>query len=178
MQYLQVVGIVELDLLQWGERGMRCGNLAGPKLPPVGGRGGIMTIQELSQLFWLKREIEREYERLTQLEEAATATTPQWSGPPAAGLVADKTAIAAQIADARTVIEAKLELAVVEYNRLNRYIASIDDSLIRQIIALRFVDGLSWRQVALRAGGGNTEDSVRKAVKRYLEQERQKAREK
>ena len=135
-----------------------------------------MTIQELSQLFWLKREIEREYERLTQLEEAATATTPQWSGLPAAGLVADKTAIAAQIADARTVIKAKLELAVVEYNRLNRYIASIDDSLIRQIIALRFVDGLSWRQVAFRIGGGNTEDSVRKAVKRYLEQERQKSR--
>ena len=134
-----------------------------------------MTIQELSQLFWLKREIEREYERLTQLEEAATATTPQWSGLPAAGLVADKTAIAAQIADARTVIKAKLELAVLEYNRLNRYIASIDDSLIRQIIALRFVDGLSWRQVALHAGGGNTEDSVRKAVKRYLEQEKQKS---
>lgn len=173
MQRLQVVGRVYLDLLQWGERGMRRGDLAGRQLPSVGGRGregGAMTIQELSQLFWLKREIEREYERLTQLEEAATATTPQWSGLPAAGLVADKTAIAAQIADARTVIKAKLELAVVEYNRLNRYIASIDDSLIRQIIALRFVDGLSWRQVAFRIGGGNTEDSVKKACYRYINQ--------
>lgn len=42
---------------------MRRGDLAGRQLPPVGGKGregGAMTIQELSQLFWLNREIERE----------------------------------------------------------------------------------------------------------------------
>ena len=56
-----------------------------------------------------------------------------------------------------------------EQKRLEEYIASIPDSLTRQIFALRFVNGLSWRQVAFHVGGGNTEESVKKVVYRYLE---------
>jgi len=42
---------------------------------------------------------------------------------------------------------------------LERYIAGIDDSLIQQIFTLRFINRLSWQQVANRIGGGNTADS-------------------
>ena len=79
-----------------------------------------------------------------------------------------KTAIAAQIADCKAVIEAKVQLSVVEYNRLNWYIASVQDSFTRQIMALRFVNGMSWNQVAMRVGGGNTEGSVKMVCYRYL----------
>lgn len=48
------------------------------------------------------------------------------------------------------------------------YIDNIDDSLIRQIITLRYVNGLSWNQVAMSIGGNNTVDSVRKVAERYL----------
>lgn len=51
---------------------------------------------------------------------------------------------------------------------INSYIESIDDSLIRQVITLRFVNGLTWEQVAQSIGGNNTPDSVRKVAERFL----------
>lgn len=127
-----------------------------------------MTKKELSKLYCLNREIEQEQRRLAQLKEAATDTAVKISGLPAVGCMSDKTAIAAEIADSQAIIEAKLQLAIVEYRRINQYIAAIEDSYIRQIIALRFVDGLTWFQVAQHIGGGNTSDSVRMALNRFL----------
>lgn len=127
-----------------------------------------MTVKELSQLYHLNKEIEAELDRLRELEEAATSTTLKITGLPHAAGIADKTAIAAQIADARDVIEAKNKLAVVEYNRLLRYIANVDDSLVRLILSLRFVGGLSWAEVARRVGGNNTEAGVKMACYRYI----------
>lgn len=48
------------------------------------------------------------------------------------------------------------------------YIDNINDSLIRQIITLRYVNGLTWEQVAASIGGNNTADSVRKMAERFL----------
>lgn len=127
-----------------------------------------MTIKELSQLYHLNREIEQEKIRLQELTAAATDTSAKISGLPHVGGLSDKTAIAAQIADSKAIIEAKIALSVVEYNRLNRYIANVQDSLTRQIMALRFVNGMSWNQVAMSIGGGNTADGVRMLISRYL----------
>lgn len=127
-----------------------------------------MTIKELSQLYHLNQEIKQEKYRLQELEAAATSTAAKISGLPHVKGMSGKTAIAAQIADCKAVIEAKVQLSVVEYNRLNRYIASVQDSLTRQIMALRFVNGMSWNQVAMRVGGGNTEGSVKMVCYRYL----------
>ncbi|MCD8086475.1 MAG: hypothetical protein LUF28_09200 [Clostridiales bacterium] len=74
--------------------------------------------------------------------------------------------------DLQAVIDAKHLQRIHERSRLERYIADIDDSLTRMIFRLRFVNGLSWRQVAASVGGGHTEDGVRMRVKRYLEQEK------
>lgn len=131
-----------------------------------------MTKKELSRLYCLNKEIEQEQRRLVQLKAAATNTAAQISGLPALGCISDKTAIAAEIADSQAIIEAKLQLAIVEYRRINQYIAAIEDSYIRQIIALRFVDGLTWFQVAQHIGGGNTSDSVRMALNRFLSTEK------
>ena len=50
----------------------------------------------------------------------------------------------------------------------NDYIENIDDSLIRQVITLRYINGLTWEQVAAHIGGGNTADSVRMMHDRFL----------
>ncbi|MEG1011026.1 MAG: hypothetical protein RSD27_11030 [Ruthenibacterium sp.] len=127
-----------------------------------------MTKRDLSQLWYLNREIGQEQERREQLRAAATGTGAQLSGLPGGGALSDKTAIAAQIADIDAMIAAKVQRYAAEYIRLSRYIATVEDSLTRQILTLRYVDGLSWTAVAAHIGGGNTADSVRMAHNRFL----------
>ncbi len=49
------------------------------------------------------------------------------------------------------------------------FITEVEDSRIRQILTLRYMKGLTWAQVALKVGGNNTDDGVRKAASRYIE---------
>lgn len=72
------------------------------------------------------------------------------------------------IAEQRDLIELKVKQSVIEYNRLNRYISETDDSLIRQILSYRYVNGLTWGQTAAHIGGNNTTDSVRMAHDRFI----------
>ncbi len=50
----------------------------------------------------------------------------------------------------------------------NELINSIEDSLVRQIITLRYVEGLNWYNVADVIGENSTSESVRKIAERYL----------
>lgn len=127
-----------------------------------------MTTKELAQLYYLNREIEQDKQRLTELEAAATSITPKITGLPHVAGITDKTAIAAAIADLRELVQAKQMQCIAEHKRLLHYINSIDDSLTRQIISLRHINGLSWRQVAFHIGGGNTEAGVKMAYKRFM----------
>lgn len=54
-------------------------------------------------------------------------------------------------------------------NEVEEFIASIEDSRIRRIINLRFIENFSWNKVADKIGGGNTEDSVRMMFNRFME---------
>ena len=130
-----------------------------------------MTKKELSQLYWLKREIEEDRRRLDELEAiAASPASPRYDGMPHAPGAGDSLAcMAAEIADLKAIISAKRQQCIHERNRLERYISGISDSLTRQIFTYRFVNGLSWHQAAARVGG-NTADSVRMRVNRYLEE--------
>lgn len=70
---------------------------------------------------------------------------------------------------ARKATLSELEMELLEtLNDVEEFIASIKDSHMRRIISLRVVDGLSWNKVANRIGGGNTEDSVKKAFYRFV----------
>lgn len=75
---------------------------------------------------------------------------------------------AVEIALLRDTIEEIQRRRLEQWRSLYAYIDTIEDSHIRQIMALRYVDGLSWTQVARRMGGGYTADSVRKAHVRFL----------
>ena len=75
---------------------------------------------------------------------------------------------AAEIVDLKGIIEAKLQQCIYERNRLERYITTIEDSLLRQVFTYRFVNGLPWQQVAACIGGSNTADGVRMMCNRYI----------
>ena len=59
------------------------------------------------------------------------------------------------------------EVVLLALTEVEEFITRIEDSHIRRIVRFRVVDGLTWKQVAHRMGGGNTEDGVRKAFDRF-----------
>lgn len=61
-------------------------------------------------------------------------------------------------------------------NEVLEYINSIEDSRDRRIVTMRVIDRMSWRQIAMQIGGGNTEDGVRMAFNRLLDKENRKKR--
>ena len=130
-----------------------------------------MTKKELSQLYYLNREIEEQQRRLCELEGLATSCTAQITGMPRVNGISDKLAkYAVEIADLKALLDLNLKKCFYELNRLNRYIESVEDSQMRMILSLRYVNGLSWRQIAFSVGGGNTEKGVQMMVKRFLKE--------
>jgi len=134
-----------------------------------------MTRQKLKQIRHLKREIELLEEQILNLE---------------AGIVTDKVRGSLshhpwietsfkitgfdriEYAQKMDKLKRKLQRRVDDLQDLRaeifEWVESIEDSLIRQIITLRHVNGLTWDQVAAHIGGGNTGDSVRKMHDRFL----------
>ena len=136
-----------------------------------------MTLKELSQLYYLNQEIDRDKKRLEELKiKAYSLPGSKFTGMPSGGAISGSSIDRniAEIADLEAIISAKLVQCLHERTRLERYIASIPDSLTRQIFTLRFVNCMTWLQVALNVGGGNTEDSVRMTCSRYIEKENRK----
>lgn len=126
-----------------------------------------MTKRELNQLRDLRREIRQDAERLAELETRATRITQTLSGMPAgAGDGKKLEREAAAIADLRSLIEEKESRCREQLVRLEKYIQSIPDSLTRQIFTMRFVQGKSWRRIAIDTR--NSEENVRQICHRYI----------
>ena len=128
-----------------------------------------ITKRELSQLYYLSREIEQDKKRLMELETAAQGITQQITGMPPTGGAGDKVGkYAAEIADLKAIIEHKAQQCWYELNRLNRFIVSVEDSQMRQILTLRYIERKSWQQVANAMGNHNTADNLRMRHDRFL----------
>lgn len=63
-------------------------------------------------------------------------------------------------------LQNKINTEIVE---IEKFLSTISDSYIRRIINMRFVLHMTWGQIAVKIGGGNTEDSVRKTYERYID---------
>lgn len=128
-----------------------------------------MTKKELSQLYYLKREIENDKERLCKVREIV-------ANPISITLIASTRTgsrenrlerYKAEIVELEEIISEKITQSINECIRLERYIADIPNSYLRLIFTLRFINGLSWNRVALKLDGG-TADSARYACDRYI----------
>ena len=133
-----------------------------------------MTLKELSQLYYLRKEIEMDKQRLEALRTKAQspASASSDGAPRTQNTVSRVERYTAAIVELEAVIAAKREQCIYERARLEKYIAEIPDSYIRQIFTYRFVNGLSWVTVSIRLGGKNTADGVKKACYRYLSAEK------
>lgn len=131
-----------------------------------------MTKKELSQYYYLKKEIAADQRRLARLKtEAYHPASPILSDEPPGPHNNDSRIerLALEITDLEAIIAAKQIQCIHERAKLERFIADIEDSRMRLIFSYRYVDRLRWTAVAYRIGGGNTTDSVRKAHDRYLQ---------
>lgn len=86
-----------------------------------------MTLKELSQLRYLKREIKQLEARLSRDDKCYNQNN-------------------------IAITKNRLKQCDIELMSLNDYIAGCPDSLTRQILTYRFVDGLSWNQIAAHTG--------------------------
>ena len=129
-----------------------------------------MTKKELSQLYYLKKEIKEQQRRIAELEAAATNCSTKITGLPSGKGISDKIGnYAAQIADLKALLDLNLKKCFYELNRLDRFIQSVKDPLLRQILTCRFVNGYSWSKIAYTVGGNNTPDGLRVKMMRFLQ---------
>lgn len=119
-----------------------------------------MTVRELSQLYYLKLEVKRDKRELARVDgwisKAPSSFIP--------GLV-----------ELHDLLASHLEKHSRERDRLERFIADIPDSYTRQMFIMRYAEGKSWMQIALKIGYYASEDCVRKSVYRYLARTEQAA---
>jgi hypothetical protein len=70
----------------------------------------------------------------------------------------------------------KASLEALEYelletiNLAEEFINSLDDARMRRLLQYRYIDDLTWIQVAHKMGGKHTEDSCKKAVERFFKE--------
>lgn len=129
-----------------------------------------MTIQELQQLFYLEKLIERERERLEALRSAVSVKSPILSDMPRAPGARDKLGdIVPEIVDQEAEITRSLQLYTETRDKLMAYINHAPNARIKMILILRFIDQKPWQEVADIIGGKETEYSVKHAAYRYVE---------
>lgn len=121
-----------------------------------------MTKQELQQLKHLDSELRDLKQQLQDLEASIGITSAPQDGQPKGNKIGRPTEEQAiQIAEIFSQIQKLQKQVLDEKIRAWDYISSLDDSLLRQIIMHRFVDGKSWFKVAEKIGRGMTEDGCR-----------------
>ena len=128
-----------------------------------------MTKKELSQLYYLRKEIKEQQRRLSELEALATSCTAKITGLPNGNGVSDKIAnYATEIADLKSLLDLNLKKCFYELNRFDRFISSVKDSEMRIILTLRYSQGLSWQQIAQNMGVLGDGSTERKKHNRFL----------
>ena len=125
-----------------------------------------MTKKELSQIYYINKEIEM-WER--ELENVTSLQSPKLDGLPRGSETGDSTASKAlQAAQISETINGLLTKLQIKRKEIYDYIATVDDSLMRQIIMYRCISLCTWEEVAIYVGGGNSADSVRKLFVRFV----------
>jgi len=129
-----------------------------------------MNLKEISQLYYLNREIEMDQQRLEELRsKAESPQSPVLTGMPMTASAESRLErYVVEMVDLEAIIKAKQDQCLHERNKLERFIGDMDDSLTRQIFTLRCVNGLSWAEIAIEVGGGNTTEGVRQRFYRGL----------
>ena len=129
-------------------------------------RKGIyrMTEKELSQYYYLKKEIEDLENKLAELGYGVGAI--KWSLEPKG------TALSASIQEKITELKdlwiSRRMDAIETYLKIGNYINTIPEPDIRLIATYRYLNLLTWDQTAAKLGDGSDRTTVAKKMRKYL----------
>lgn len=134
-----------------------------------------MNIKELSNLFYINKEIKRLESELEEITEIGSSVI---DGMPHGKKAGDK--VQSLVLKRQTLIE-KIAKKYAEYldekTRMETFISNIDDEKIKHIVALRFIKFKSWYEIADEITPDNKELVDRtapyNAIKRYFEKNNQ-----
>lgn len=128
-----------------------------------------MTRKELSQVYFLKKELRMWEQKLEELKNKSLISASAPDGMPFQHTndISDKTfEYISQIMELQSDIDVfRLRIEVVIQN-IEQHIMTLDDSLLRQIIEYRCCQCKTWGQTAALIGAGTTEESIKKYFNR------------
>lgn len=134
-----------------------------------------MTLKELSKLYYLNKLIERDAQRLEEIEARLESGSTHLSGMPRNPSPPNVTEeIISLLIEVKDRLRKEQEDYIKEQLVLEEYLRSVPDYQTRLILTLRFVDLMSWQKIAYRIGGNNTEDSVKKKAYRFIKESQKK----
>ena len=157
-----------------------------------------MTVKELSKLYWLNREVELNKKQLADLEaeierdknellflrrDLDGLASPKLDGMPHGSDVSSPVENTVEhimklenalnrkhdaLVNLKARISERQTLAILEREKLERYIGTVDDPFMRMVFRFRFVDGLSWEGVAQSLDRVEKWESVKQLCYRYV----------
>lgn len=135
-----------------------------------------MTRQKLKQIRHLKREIELLEDQILNLEAGIVTDKVRGSLPHHPWIETsfkitgfDREELGQKMERLKRKMQRRVDDLLELREEILEFVESIDDSLLRQVIILRHVNGLTWDQVAAEVGGGNTGNTLQKMHDRYFE---------
>lgn len=126
-----------------------------------------MTEKELNQLYWLKKEIEQQQKRLSKLRLVSNIRRPVLTDIPKS--TEQKNIIeyyVINVVDLENIIKSNIERCIEETKKIESFIATINDSEMRQIVTLRSIQGLTWEQIGQKLNSDRT--TVSKKFRKFL----------
>lgn len=131
-----------------------------------------MTLQELNKLRKSISTVRKLQNKINDKKRCAENASPNISGMPSShGSAEGKSNIILSYIDDERALEPLLKEIILENANALKFIMSISDLQLQLIFRYRFLNGYSWVKVANEIGGGNTDESVKKMVYRYLKQQ-------
>ena len=122
-----------------------------------------MSEKELSQYYWLKKEIKSLEDRIEEFGDGVGAIaikdTIVSGSTPMSSIQEKKMILLNQLIDARIT-------ALEKYIEIERYIETVEESEIRQIMRFRFLDLKSWTEIGEELHYDRT--SVAKKLRQYI----------
>jgi hypothetical protein len=128
-----------------------------------------MTLQEMSQNIKLHKILQERERILSALDDGAQIGGQEITGMPHGTAVGDPVY---ELVREKERLREEIELIMAKITALESnietFLHTVDDSVVRIILRLRFIELLPWREVAQRTGHKNGRETVRKMVERYF----------